>query len=528
MDLTAGFPGVVNASAPTGIQETRWRGASRSLRSLANWITQQGSAKSDLPGSEQRTLRGRSRDAFRGDPIARAALTRSRTNIVGTGLMARPSVDAKALGLTEEQAEAVNEQLQRHWEAWGESPVDCDAEATLDIYGLQSLVLLSAMLSGDCFAITPYEVHTDGMPGLKVRLVEADRCSNPNDGINTTTLHDGVVLNGAKPVGYWIRSNHPGDDITAGGMLPEWRLYAAYGESTGRRRVLHIWNDKERPDQVRGAPFLAPVLDPLKQVSRYSSAKLMNAVVDAMLTVFITKEKEAFDQSGNPLGIFEGDPNATAGTATAAPSIALGEGAIVDLAPGEKPEQVSRVADSNFDGYFMAIVKQIGAALELPVDELLLHYQSSYSAARAAMLQAWRFYLSRRWTLVQQFCAPIYGLFVDELVASGRVTLPGYADPMRRSAWTRCLWIGPARGAMDEKKEAEASKARIDAGISNETLETAAQTGESWTVVNAQRAREIAQRKRNGTYVDPSKQAAPAPPADPPDEENQQDREHSQ
>lgn len=488
---------IPTASASTGQQETRWKGASRVIRSLTAWNPATGSGTSDLPSSEQRTLRARSRDAFRGNPIARAALTRSKTSIVGTGLMARPSVDHVALGITPESAEAINADLQRRWEVWAENPAYCDAEATMDIYGLQSLALLSAMLSGDVFAITPQVDIDPGVASLKIQLVEADRVSNKDDAQNTTSMIDGVRLNGVRPVSYFIRSTHPGDTSTDA-ALPTWTEYPIFGAETGRRRVLHVWNDKERPGQVRGAPFLAPILEPLKQLERWSQAKLMSAVVDTLLTVFIQKEKEQYDSSGNPLGAFDGSADFTAETDSAPAQISLGEGAIVDLAPGEKPVQTGRNSvDSNVDQFFGAWVKQIGAAIEIPVDELLLHYQASYSAARAAMLQAWRFYLLRRWTLVQQFCAPIYGLWLDEEVASGRVSLQGYADPLRRAAWSRCLWIGPAKGAMDEEKEARAAQARIEAGLSNKTIETAALTGEDWKTTNAQRLIEIEQEARN-------------------------------
>ena len=63
-------------------QETRWRGASRALRSLLTWSPGIGSATSDLPREEQRTLRARSRDAMRSHMIGRAALLRCRTNVV--------------------------------------------------------------------------------------------------------------------------------------------------------------------------------------------------------------------------------------------------------------------------------------------------------------------------------------------------------------------------------------------------------------------------------------------------------------
>lgn len=495
-----------NATAPEQ-QETRWRGASRGLRSMSNWATAIGSATSDMPAHEQRTLRARSRDALRSQMIARAALTRCRTNIVGTGLMCRPSVDHAALGITMEEGEILNATLRTSWERWAETPTECDIEATFDFYGLQSLALLSAMVSGDVLGLTPNKRRVGGVTELKLQLVEADRVSNPNDAADTESLIDGVRIEDAMPVGYWVRNLHPGDRSTA--RMPEWKYYEAFGAETGRRRVLHIWNDKERPGQVRGVPYLAPILEPLKQLERYGNAELMAAVLSGLLTFFIEKDKDAptTDENGQPLSAFGGD----------GPGFTIGNGAVVDLAPGEKinPAIPGRPS-ANFDPFFVAVVKQIGAALELPLDELLLAYTASYSAARAAMLQAWRFYTTRRWLLTQQLCQPMYGLFLDEEVATGRIQLPGYGDPIRRHAYSKALWIGPARGAMDELKEAQAAKTRIEAGVSNEAIETAAMQGEDWDSVHAQRAREVRVRKAAGTWI-PPKGSEPVPTDDAPD-----------
>lgn len=484
--------------APTAnaeIQGTRWRGASSTLRSMVSWVAALGSATSDLSRSEQRTLRARSRDAMRNQPIARAALTRCRTNIVGTGLMCRPNVDSDLLGLDDEAAEALNSQLRRAWEAWAEDPAECDLEGTSDFYGLQALSLLSAMASGDVFGLTPHRRRPGGVSELKLQLVEADRISNPHESPDTLTRVDGIELRDGMPVGCWIRNTHPGDRLVVAPAT--WRYYPYFGTETGRRRVLHIWNDKERPGQVRGAPYLAPILEPLKQIERYGNAELMAAVLSAMLTVFIEKDSEAADENGAPLEALPAD---------AAGQVQLGSGAIVDLAPGEKANPVNPGRPNpNFDPFFLAWAKQVGAALELPLDELLLHYQSSYSAARAAMLQAWRFYTTRRWALAQQLCQPMYGLFLDEEVAAGRLQLPGYSDPVRRRAYSRALWIGPARGAMDEEKEARAAKTRIEIGVSNEAMETAAMTGEDWDSVFRQRQRELKLRRE-------SRAAKPAPP----------------
>lgn len=495
----------LRASA-TEIQGTRWRGASRTLRSLQNWIAPVGSATSDLPASEQRTLRARSRDASRNHMPARAALMRCRTSIVGTGLVCRPSVDHEALGITAAEAAVYNAQLRMGWERYAENPLECDYEGTFDIYGLQGLALLSAMSSGDVFAITPMHRRPGGVSELKLQLVEADRISNPNDAADTPSCIDGIQFQDGMAVGCWVRSTHPGDRIDA--RMPSWRYYPAFGEQTGRRRVIQVWNDKERPGQVRGVPFLAPVLEPLKQLERFSGAELMAAVLSAMLTVFIERDAETeTDENGNPIPVFAGaDPEGGG-------AIALGNGAIVDLAPGEKANTVNPSRpNANFDPFFVAILKQIGAALELPLDVLLLQFNTSYSAARAAMLEAWRMFLCRRWMLTTQFCQPVYGLWLDEEVASGRIHLPGYGDPARRHAWSRSLWIGPAKGSMDEEKEARAAKLRIENGTSNEAMETAASSGEDWSTVYGQRLREIRQREADGIYISPNN-PSPAKPS---------------
>lgn len=495
------------ARASGETQETRWRGASRVLRGLASWLPFAGGPVADSPTSELTTMRARSRDAMRGNLIGRAALKRCQTNIVGTGLMCRPSVDADILGISADEADVLNSKLRATFERWADDPSECDWERTLDFYGLQSLALLSAMASGDVLALTPQSVRAGGVSELKVQLIEADRVCNPHGNVDREDLIQGVQLSDGVPVGYWVRNVHPGE--TASLQYPSWRFYDAFGAETGRRRVLHVWNEKERPGQVRGAPYLAPILEPLKQLDRYGGAELMAAVVSAMLTVFIEKDKDVYSNNTDAATPLGGDIDAQG-------HIALGNAAVVDLDVGEKASLVNPLRpNANFDPFFVSVAKQIGAALEIPLDELLLHYQSSYSAARAAMLQAWRFYTSRRWTLTQQFCVPLYGLLVDEEVASGRLTLPGYADPIRRRAYTRALWIGPARGAMDEYKEAQAAGERIRIGVSNEAMESAAMMGEDRADIYHQRKREVQQRRADGMPIQDGTALAalPEPPA---------------
>lgn len=74
----------------------------------------------------------------------------------------------------------------------------------------------------------------------------------------------------------------------------KWTRVEAWGEKTGRRNVIHIMN-RERIGQRRGVPFLAPVIEALKQLGRYTDAELVAAVVSGMFTVFIEKESASAD-----------------------------------------------------------------------------------------------------------------------------------------------------------------------------------------------------------------------------------------
>ena len=496
------------------IQSTKHVGASKTDRALRTFRSILGSAKSDNPWSELKTLNARSHGAYRDNTIAGAIIGRLQTNIVGTGIAPRPAIDFASLGISKDQAKMLGALVKTRFDSWAENPNECDIERTQDFYQYQGLIQISALLSGDVFCSTPSLLFTGMQHSLKLQAIEATRVCNKDNTPNSKTLYDGVVFTGVTPTAYQVRTHQESDDGTQGAGT--WETMDAFGAATGRRRVLHVWNEKTRPGQVRGVPFLAPILKPLRLLDRWGEAELLAAVVSSMFTVFLEKEAATTEQPFDQTTEQTAAPNAQ-------PELALEAGSVLDLAPGEKAVFANPTRPSaNFDPFFQSIVKSIGACLQIPLDELMLHYQSSYSAARAAMLQAWRFYQVRRWWLIQQFCQPVYELFIDEQVASGAIDLPGYAEPSKRAAYCKAHWIGSARGAMDELKEAQAAAARVALGVSNLTMETMAMTGEDYEEVTRKRADELAIQDELGIrdstrepLVPTMPQAEPAPPPEP-------------
>jgi lambda family phage portal protein len=476
-----------------------YTGASKSRRSMKEWHTTSGSADGDLLG-DLPALRERSRDLVRNAPLATGAINTVVTNVIGTGLSLQSRVNREVLGMTEEQAAEWQKNAEREFRMWSESP-DCDITRTQNFYELQDLAFRGALESGDSFALLPHLKRPGDAYGLKVQLVEGDRVCNPNFAMNKAGIAGGIELdkNGA-PLACHILRSHPGDFRFKNG---EWDRIPVFGEKTGRRNVLHLFK-RVRPGQNRGVPYLAPVIEALKQIDRYTEAEIMAAVVSGMFTVFVHSEGQGLDPA-NQMGMA-----AETGSRPSDTDIKMASGAIIDLGPNEKIETANPGRPNTaFDPFVMAILRQVGVALELPFEILVKHFTASYSAARAAMLEAWKFFRVRREWIASRFCQPIYETFLAEAIASGRILAPGFFDdPLIRAAYCSAQWQGDGPGAIDPLKESLAVEKRLEIGMSTLAKETAAYDGSDWEDNHAQQVRENAMRREGGLIATQPTQAA--------------------
>lgn len=476
-------------------------GANQTKKSMRGWMYQGGSAKEDIEDNLD-VLRQRSRDAYMGIPTAAAALKTMRTNVVASGLIPSPQVDGEFLGLTQEQTEELQNQIAREFALWADTPT-CDAERIDNFWKLQQLAFLSYLMNGDAVALLPVKTMAGQPYDLRVRLIEGDRICSPNgfDRLAPCTVqgHDVYsIVQGVETdrdgmvVAYWICNRHPlASNSTAGTEGITWQRVEAYGAITGRRNVLHIMN-RERIGQCRGVPILAPVLESLKQLGRYTDAEITAAVISAMFTVFIKSQSPA---DGRPFG--EMIPASELIDTQDQTSIELGPGAIIDLNPGEEPVFADpKHPTAGYDTFTNAMIKLIGAALEIPPEVMLKQFTTSYSAARGALNEFWRVCSMQRDWFADDFCQPVYEEWFAEAVARGRIRAPGFfTDPARRKAYTACAWNGPARTNLNPVQEVEAAIKRVDACFSTAQEETAQMTGGDFNRNIRQRTMEV-KRKR--------------------------------
>jgi lambda family phage portal protein len=487
-----------------------YTGAKMDKASMNRWNPHAGSPTTDIIG-DLPMLRARSRDQMRNAPVALGGLNTSVSHVVGTGLTYTPAIDAEFLGLDDEQAEAWQDDTKRRFGIWAAS-LDCDLARQMNFYGIQKLSFRSMLESGDIFVLTPRVARAGAKPKLALQMIEADRVCNPNRLPDTETMIDGVEIDGAtgEAIAYHVARKHPGDFLTIGNT---WTRVVARGSSTGRRNVLPLF-EPLRPGQVRGVPWIAPILEPLKQLNRYTDAELNAAVISGLFSVFIKMDPDAFED------LFDDDAKGAMVDKSSSWSGEMESGKVINLLPGEEPVSSNPGRpNAQFDPFWSAIVRQIGMALEIPYEVLTMHFQSSYSAARGALLMAWKAWRSRRDFLSTYLCQPVFELWLADEVAEGRISAPGFfSSDIVRAAWSAAIWTGDGPGSIDPGKEVDAAQKRVDLGISTKQAESILHDGVDWEQKHEQRVKEINAEKRDGIYFPPA--GTPAVPAlqAPPDE----------
>lgn len=451
-------------------------GASLTKRSLKAFTPRSGSPREDIDWNNY-TLRQRGRMLYMSSPVATSAINTNRTKVVGVGLTLKSTVDRDILGLSPEAAKAWQRRTEAEFRLWSDRKSNCDATGMNNFAGLQQLALIAWLQSGDVFPLFQRVKETPVNPySLRVHLIEADRVRTPaaygggaavghlTDGKNPENgnrIFDGVEVDASgMVVAYYVHNTYPWETTT---VPTEWKRVEAYGSRTGLPNILHIMGS-ERPDQYRGVTYLAPVIEQLLQLRRYTESALMAALIQSFFTAWIITKT---DQNEIPLGeVGAGDiagvpsANPVDNNLTTSPSeYEMGAGTVAHLAEGEDIKfGAPNIPTVGFDAFVKTFCQLTGAALGEPYEVLMKEFNASYSASRAALLEAWEEFKMRRSWFVADFCQPTYEVWLAEAVARGRIQAPGFfADPMIRAAWCGARWIGPVQGQLDPLKEANAA-----------------------------------------------------------------------
>ncbi len=452
-------------------------GASPSKNTLKEWTPRHYSAVSDLD-TNLNILRNRSFDLAINSPIGAAAINTMLNGTISTGLKIFPTPDFKALKMSADAVREWSRRTQTLFNQWANS-LDCDFNRRNNFFELQRIAFISYLADGDCFCL--FKRRKDSAYTLKLQLIEAQRVSNPlTNGalINSVEMlkGNGRIVNGVEVDGSGRLtaihiSNKIWNEPFTGTPELKWQRVKMFGEN-GFRNVLHICYDT-RPDMFRGAPLLAPVIESLKQVARYSDAELTASIIKSFFALFFVQSNTDFNLN-QILPQEEFDLK----------EYKLGAGTLNRLPVGVDVKSVeSGNSQSNFAPYVDFFIKIIGSALRIPFEVLMANFQSSFSASRAALIEADREFKNRRTSFVNDFCQPIYESWLLENIARGIIDAPGFFDnPFIKNCWSTADWRVEVSPAIDPLKEISAAKLRIETGISTREIEATRIGNDFWQV----------------------------------------------
>lgn len=338
------------------------------------------------------TLRQRSRDLVRNNPYAVNAVETWVSNVIGTGIKAHAKAEDRAF----------RETLQRLWSRW---QMNADAQGRSHFQGLQAHIFRHVVESGEClvrFLVDKRDASADlndpsALPivPLRLQLLETEHLDDSQDRElpNGHRIQGGIELNRENQrVAYYLYQSHPNENgFTDRSHLTTLRVPAS--------QILHIYR-MDHPGQLRGIPWLAPVLLKLYELDQYDDAELMRKKVAAIFAGFVTRPDPESQLFGE--GAADRQGVSLAG---------LEPGTLQFLDPGEdiKFSEPSDVGGNYLD-FMRQQLRAIAAGVGITYEQLNGDLtQVNYSSVRAGLIEFRRRCMRLQHDLmVFQCCQPVW------------------------------------------------------------------------------------------------------------------------
>jgi len=453
----------------------------RTDQTLARWMPMLQSPDDEaIEGWE--TSVGRLRELIRENGITSGLVQTQLDSVIGPDLMLVPKPDYRYLRLSAEWAREFSAEVQTKWRSYAYDPEHrIHASRVLDFPGLLRQGYRSRMMSGEIVATAEWIERSNWPYRTAVQPIDPERVSTPAGKIDDPGLRHGIVKDrfGA-PVGAFIRSAHPNDSTNLRGQF-RWRFVRRETEF-GRLQLIHIF-DQERPSQSRGRTGLLSGIKQIKMLERWQSTAMQAAIINSMYAAVIESSVDHPEvmaalgaQSESALSAYLTDAlEYHSGT----DKVKFDGSKIAHLFPGEKLNMTSvKQPVAAFEQFERAALRHIAAATNTSYEQLSKDYtNTTFSSARASMLEAWKFVLSERYHVANRYASIIYTLWLEDAISSGEIQVPGgfgaFMAPGAKRAFTQAKWIGPGREEIDPVKRANATGIDISLGLTSHEEEAA-------------------------------------------------------
>lgn len=423
--------------AETKLLRTRERMFSRAMRASFDAAASdgkrlrpviKGSGDYHLDPETRASIREICRDLLRNDPLFRALVSRRTHLTIGSGLRPQAATADKAWN---DRAEAL-------WRRDCAAPVDTRRRMTFE--QAQAMALREVDVAGDFLTV----FTTRGL-----QFAESEEIVAPGSGgMGGTTgqrsesprIIDGVQLDewGA-PVAFHLAEY---TDAMAGGPTLSYNTRSVPAQS-----AIFIGNH-ERVSQTRGVPAMAATVNRFLDLREYTGAALMQAKIAAFIALVWKSVDPAGTQSRlRSSGGADDDWEDEGGATRRRTRQDVEAGSVVHIAHDEAIDKVGgETPPAQFDPFWRSVIATICASLDVPPEVGLLDFtRTTYSSARAALLQSRTSFDGRRDWFARSWCARVWAWKVAGWVRTGEL-------PWRDDLYL-VNWSAPSMGQIDPEKE---------------------------------------------------------------------------
>ncbi len=387
-------------------------------RRTDGWISTGSDANSEIALALP-LLRNRSRDMVRNNPYQARAVAVQVANVIGAGIVGSPkNLQPQALAA---------------WKKFSETTA-CDFSNAFTLYGLQQQSFRAIVESGGVLLkrVRMKPTRKNPLP-FQLQVLEPDFIDYQKSAEN---IIQGIQFdNSGRIEGYWLFDKHPGSNST------NFNLKSNFVSIDDCRYIFR----QDRPGQMHGVPWSAPVMIMMKDLDDLFDATLVKQKISAAFTAFV----HDLESSADPLSGSQNDPIL---------SDKFEPGVIEELPAGKTISFANPPSATDFPEFTKTILKASAAGQGITYEAYTGDLSGvNFSSGRMGWLEFQRLITQHQWNLfIPQWCGAVED-WLDEAL-----TLAGYL-----SAQTDLVmeWTPPRREQIDPATETNAAIKAVRAGV---------------------------------------------------------------
>lgn len=399
----------------------------------ASW--KRSSSDADGAAGNRARIAFTGRDMMRNTPLALRAQQVICNNVVGDGII------WKVNGGTDRRKKALQKALKTHFDT---TAIDADGRSNL--YGLQRLVKNAVVADGEVLLRRRRRSNRDGLAlPFQVEVLEIDHLDTARDGVLGHVGAEGDVREGieydaiGRRIAYWLFPRHPGAMTTWRGGLQSKRVPAS--------EIIHIYR-QDRPKQMRGVSWFAPVALALQDMADGQDAQIMRQKIAACFAAFRVAPEAEYETP---------DPNKTtdvAGLGTLVP------GRIQNLAPGEDIRFSAPPSVDGYDTFTRLVLQTVASGMGITYEALSGDLSKvNFSSARMGRMEMDRNVSAWQWLLmIPQMMQPL---------AAWALEAWSVGNGLRPDDDIEIQWVPPHRMLVDPAREIPALRDEVKAGFAS-------------------------------------------------------------